>query len=191
MKRAVILHGTSGNPEDCWLPWVKKELESQGYQVFSPLLPDNSVPNWETYETFLKGADWDFADNIIVGHSSGATTALNLLSSDWFRHVKATVLVGTFLNEKLLPGVSWYVPGQFDALFLDEYNPELLKQKSDHFYFLHGDNDPYCDIDDAKELCARLDGTFIEVPNGHHLGDSSGFSELPMLMDALKSDKIV
>lgn len=191
MKRAVILHGTNGSPQDCWLPWLKKQLESRGYEVLCPLLPDNHTPNRYTYETFLKNTGWDFADNIIIGHSSGSTTALNLLMSDWFPKAKATILVGTFLNENLLRGVDWYVPGQFKDLFLDSYDPETLKHKSEKLYFVHGDDDPYCDINDAKELCSKVGGTFIEVPNGHHLGSSSGFYELPMLFDQLVTDKII
>lgn len=191
MKRAVILHGTNGSPEDCWLPWLKKSLEAKGYEVLCPLLPDNHTPNRHTYEVFLKNIGWDFTDNIIIGHSSGSTTALNLLMSDWFPKVKATVLVGTFLNERLLKGVDWVVPDQFKDLFLDSYDPETLVRKSEKFYFVHGDNDPYCDINDAKELCTKVGGTFIEVQNGHHLSNSSGFYELPLLLDQLVADKII
>lgn len=191
MKRAVILHGTNGSPQDCWLPWLKKVLEERAYEVLCPLLPDNDVPNRTTYEDYLKSTGWDFSDNIIIGHSSGSTTALNLLMSDWFPNVRATVLVGTFLNVKLLQNVEWYVPGQFKDLFLGEYDSQTLKQKSGSFYFVHGDDDPYCDIKDAKELCLKVDGTFIEVPNGHHLGSSSGFYEIPMVFDQLVADKII
>jgi uncharacterized protein len=189
MKRAVILHGTSGSPDYGWLPWLKRELQKNHYDVFAPLLPHNDKPNRHTYETFIKNSGWDFSENIIVGHSSGATTVLNLLSSDWFPSVKTSVLIGTFLNEKLLASVEWYVPGQFDDLFLDKYDPTIIKQKSDNFYFVHGSNDPYCDIRDAKKLCEQVDGTFIKVENGHHLGELSGFSELPSLIEKLKSDK--
>jgi predicted alpha/beta hydrolase family esterase len=92
MKRAVILHGTDSNPQDIWFPWFKNQLEANGYTVFVPLLPDNHTPNRKKYEEFLKNSNWDFRDNILIGHSSGATTALNLLSADWLPKVKAVVL---------------------------------------------------------------------------------------------------
>ena len=190
-KRAAIFHGTGNSPADCWLPWIKHLLEQSGYEVFAPLLPGNDTPNKDTYESFLRRSAWDFAGNVLVGHSSGATTILNLLSTDWFPHVSAAVLAGTFLNERLTESASWYVPGQFDNLFLPEYDPTVIKQKADTFYFVHGSNDPFCDIDDAKQFCNKVGGTFMTVPNGHHLGSGSGLTELPELASILRNDGIL
>lgn len=191
MKRAVILHGTDGNPIAHWQSWLRHELEKAGYEVFAPKLPNNHTPNREVYDKFLRNSGWDFTDNVVVGHSSGATTVLNLLSADWFPHVKAAVLVGTFLNEKLTQHTELNEPGQFANLFLPNYDPEVIKKKADVFYFVHGSDDPYCDINDARELCTKLDGTFITVENGHHLGDSVGMKELPQLKEQLKKDSLL
>ncbi len=191
MKRAVILHGTSSGPTHNWQPWLKQQLEAGGYEVYAPKLPNCDRPNWQTYEEFLKGSGWDFTDNILVGHSSGATTVLNLLLADWFPQAKAVVLVGTFLNEKFTKKLGEFSDDLFDDLFLNNYDPEKLKQKAESFYFVHGDNDPYCDIEDAKVLCERVDGTFLIVKKGHHLGGASGFAELPMLTQQLKKDGLL
>ncbi len=170
---------------------MKKTLEKAGYEVFVPLLPDNHKPNRNTYEKFLKESGWDFTDNLIVGHSSGATTVLNLLSSDWFPNASTVVLAGTFLNEKLTRGASWVEPGQFDELFQGVYDAITLKKRARAFYFVHGSNDPYCDIEDARTLCNELDGSFITVKDGHHLGGGSGLTELPQLEDRLRQDGIL
>lgn len=188
MKKAVLLHGTDGKPTDHWFPWLEEQLEQAGYEVFAPVLPDNHKPNKVTYGKFLQESGWDFSDNIVIGHSSGATTILNLLLADWFPYAKAAVLVGTFLNEKLTKSADWYEEGQFDNLFLPTYDSAKLKGKADKFYFVHGDNDPYCDINDAKQLCGGLDGEFITIANGHHLGDSAGITKLPQMTEALHSD---
>lgn len=191
MKRAVILHGTDGDPSHNWQPWLKQQFEKAGYEVFAPVLPDNHRPNQRTYEQFFKCSGWDFADNIIVGHSSGATATLNLLLSDWFPKVKAVALVGTFLNERLTKDLGAFPPGNFDDLFVEQFDPDLLKQRAGAFYFVHGDDDPYCSFDDAKELCDRVDGTFIAIPNGHHLGGSSGRTDLPELFNRLAQDNML
>ncbi len=181
MKRAVLFHGTDGNPSEHWFPWLKKWLEDKGYEVFAPELPENHTPDLKIYEKFLKESNWDFTENVLIGHSSGATTVLNLLSADWFPHVNSVVLVGTFLNENLTKKTEWYEPGQFDNLFLPSYSPATLKAKSDNFIFVHGDNDPYCSVDDARKLCSQVDGDLLLIKNGHHLGDSSGYKDLPGL----------
>lgn len=191
MKRAVILHGTDADPRIKWQPWLKKYLEDQGYEVFFPILPDNGKPNRQTYEKFLRESGWDFSDNIVIGHSSGATTVLNLLLADWFPKVKAVVLVGTFLNEKLTKSLGAWPDEHFDGLFVEEFDPVKLKQGADTFYFVHGDDDPYCDIEDSKILCDAVGGTFITIPHGHHLGGGSGKLKLTELTDRLEQDRIL
>lgn len=186
IKKAVLIHGTDGGPEEIWLPWMTEELKSRGYEVFAPTMPNNHTPNRKTYENFLRQSGWDFTDNVLVGHSSGATTILNLLSSDWFPRVNTVVLAGTFLNEKLLAGVEWYEPGQFDNLFLEKYDSEVIKAKANNFVFVHGSNDPYCDIDDARELCEKLNGEFITIENGLHLSSSWCSKELPGLFEKIE-----
>ncbi len=190
-KRALILHSTNSSPGNDWLPWLRKQLEAAGYKVFAPLLPDNKIPNRHTYDTFLQNSGWDFSDNLIVGHSSGATTALNLLSSDWFPNASTVILAGTFLNQRLTKDADWVLPGQFDNLFLDSYDASAIKKRAAAFYFVHGSNDPYCDIDDARKMCEELGGTFIVIPNGHHLGSSSELTELPQLEEKLRHDGVL
>jgi len=189
MKRAVILHGTDGNPEINWLPWLKAQLVDRNFDVYVPLLPDNHTPNRQKYDEYLQNSSWDFSNNLLVGHSSGATTVLNLLQSDWFPKVDTVVLVGTFLNEKLLKSVDWYEPGQFGNLFPDSFDVEKIKSKAKSFIFIHGDDDPYCDIHDAKDFCDQVGGAFISVPEGKHL--SGNRVELPEILSVLGSKEDV
>jgi predicted alpha/beta hydrolase family esterase len=189
MKRAVLLHGTDGNPDYCWFPWLVEQLAGRGIETFVPLLPENHTPNRSVYEEFLKDSGWDFSDNLLVGHSSGATSVLNILQTDWLPKVDTVVLVGTFLNEKLLSDVDWYEPGQFDALFPEKFDIKTIKSKAKYFYFIHSDDDRYCDIEDAKMLCEKLGGKFITVPGGKHL--SSNCIELPEILPILKQDGYV
>lgn len=185
MKRAVLLHGTDGSPNDHWFPWLKIELEESGYEVFAPTLPENHTPNRDVYDEFLKKSNWDFTDNLLIGHSSGTTTILNLLMADWFPKVKAAVMVGTFLNEKLTKSADWYETGQFDNLFVQDFDTEKIKSNCPKFIFVHGDNDHACNYNDAKEFCQKLGGDFITIKNGAHLSGSSGITEIPEIVEKL------
>jgi predicted alpha/beta hydrolase family esterase len=98
MKRAVILHGTNASPEKNWFPWLKKYLEQRGYQVWVPLLPNNDVPNRFTYNDFLFNSDWDFTDNLVIGHSSGAVSVLNLISDNRCPKISTAVMVGVWTD---------------------------------------------------------------------------------------------
>lgn len=181
MPRAVLLHGTDGSPDYNWFPWLEDELARRGYEVFSPLLPDNHTPNRDNYENFLRKSGWDFSNNLIIGHSSGATTALNLLDADWFPVVKSTILVGLFLNERLLPGVDWYEAGQFDKLFPENgYDIARLQSRSSSLVFLHGSDDPYCSVDDARDFAEKVGGRMEVIDKGLHL--SSNRTQLPEIL---------
>ncbi len=192
MKNAIIIHGTDGVLEDHWQPWFKKCLEKANYQVFVPQFPDNSRPNYQKWSQIIKEQLPSFADGILVGHSAGTTVILRLLEEDWFPKVKAVVLVGTFVNEKLVVNQDWYDSEQFVHLLpKNSFDLAKIKAKCDHFYFVHGDNDPYCDYQDAKEFCQKLDGKLVTIKNGHHLGSERNLTELSEVIDLMKQDKVI
>ena len=193
MKRAVILHGTDGHPSHNWQPWLKGTLEDYGYTVWNPELPGNHTPNRFVYNDFLLNSEWDFHDNVLIGHSSGTTSILNLLLDDRCPPIKAAVFVATFfeLSEVLRQRPDVEV-SQFDDLFpKDGFDFEKIKQKCSNFYFIHGDDDEWCPIDLAQAAHRKLGGVFITIPGGGHIGGQSGITELPQLIEVLNRDHIL
>lgn len=185
MKRAVILHGTSGSPEGNWLPWAKKELEAIGYKVWVPLLPNNTYPNRKAYNDFLFESGWDFTDNVVIGHSSGAVSVLNLLEDERCPHIDIGVMVGAWYDTKNSPLVD---TDRFNDLFPPAgFNYQLLKQKANRLVYIHGDNDGHCPLEQAQWMAKQTDSEIIVIPNGGHLTGSAGFTDLPQLITALES----
>ncbi len=175
-KRAALLHGTDGAPDQNWFPWLKSKLETEGYEVWAPELPDSHSPNCETYGEFLFGSDFDFADSLVVGHSSGAVEVLNMLMDERCPRVKLAVCVGAW-EHGVPPGMD---AAQFVGLFPpDGFDFTTMKQRADAIEFLHGSDDPYCPLDQAEHLAGELDAPLTIVPNGHHLG--AKYTELPEL----------
>jgi serine hydrolase len=190
MKRAVILHGTDGTPESNWFPWLKAKLEAEGYQVWVPQLPENHTPNRELWDDRILGSR-DMSDTIIVGHSSGAVEVLNLLMNPRCPHIRLGVMVGAWsgldmpadYQERV--GAAGMQEEQFMHLFPPEgFDFELIKSKADRLAFLHGSDDPFCPLEQAKYLASELDASITVVPNGHHLG--AKFTELPAVWDVIK-----
>ena len=176
MKRAVILHGTDGAPDINWFPWLKAKLEAAGYEVWLPLLPENHTPNRQVYSDFLLGGDWDFRDNIVVGHSSGAVSVLNLLMDERCPKIKLGLMVsawdhGAPTGMDAEQFTNLFAPGGFDF--------ELIKSKADKLAFLHSADDPYCPLDQAKYLAEKLDAPLTIMEYAGHIG--SMFTELPEL----------
>jgi pimeloyl-ACP methyl ester carboxylesterase len=185
MKRAVILHGTDGAPDINWFPWLKAKLEAQGYAVWIPLLPENHTPNWRVYNDYLLAGDWDFADNIVIGHSSGAVSLLNLLMDERCPKIKLGVLLGAWASGVPLR----YEAGnrQFDNLFRPEgFVFELIRSKAEKLAFMHGGDDPFCPLEQAEYLAHELGAPITVVPGGHHLG--SKYTELPELWEIIEPE---
>lgn len=182
MKRAVLLHGTDGSPGSNWFPWLKQELVSRGYEVWVPDLPNNHTPNSKVYNDFLFGSKWDFTDNLVIGHSSGAVSVLNLLQDARCPHINTGVLVGAWarMDETDLDFE------QFKDLFPDQaFDFSLIKSKADNLLYIHGDNDPLCPIEQARWLAEQTSSDIVVVPNGGHLSEGFGFTELPVAIEAL------
>lgn len=190
---ALFLHGTDGSPEDFWWPWLREQFQKSGYEVWSPELPDSHRPSMEKYNDFLsENMPWSLGGSVLVGHSSGATAALNLLMRDDMPAVKAVVLVGAFLNQRLTAQMGAFSEDQFDDLFsVSAFEPDTVRSKAERIYFVHSQNDPYCSYDDALGLARELGATFIDVPGGGHLAGSSGIVELPSLVMTLQADGIL
>lgn len=183
MKRAVILHGTDANPDANWFPWLREKLEAEGYEVWVPELPGNHMPNREVYNDFLFSNGWDFADNIVVGHSSGAVSVLNLLMDERCPRVKLAVIVSAWAGG--LPEGYEKDSTQFDDLFPPEgFDFARMKSKAECIAFLHSDDDPYCPFEQAKYLAEQLDAPLTTVHEGKHLG--SDFTELPQVWEIIK-----
>jgi predicted alpha/beta hydrolase family esterase len=185
MKNALILHGTDADHNEHWFSWLEKELTKLGYTVWVPDLPQADHPNIERYNKFLLGSDFKFnSETIIIGHSSGAVEILGLLNDPNFPKdvkVKACFLVGAFkgdLGWESLKGMK------------TDFDYELVKQKSSKFIFIHSDNDPYCPIEDTRDLCKQVDGKFIEIPEQGHFntGFDPKYKEFPELAEIIKNE---
>ena len=93
---SVIVHGWGGRPTDGWFPWLGKELESRGYDVYIPAMPNTDAPEITPWVQTLKST---LADNpaqriLLVGHSIGCQTILRYLSEAYVPADRALFVAG-------------------------------------------------------------------------------------------------
>jgi hypothetical protein len=183
MKKAVLLHGTDGSPKSAWLPDVQAALETRGYEVFAPLLPNNHTPNYAVYNDFLFASGWDFKDNLVIGHSSGAVSVLNLLMDSRCPVVATAVPVGVWAHMD---------DTELDRTqFKDTFPPQgfdfaAINAKAQAIIFVHGDNDPYCPLGQAQWLAQQLDREIVIIPGAGHLNRDAGYGTFPGLIKILE-----
>ncbi len=183
MKNAIILHGTDATSKDNWFPWVKEELEFEGWSVWVPNLPKANKPNIKRYNKYL-GEQKEFELNeetVLIGHSSGAVAILGLLQSlpkDVI--VKRIVLVGAFRND-----LGW---DSLKELFEEPFDFEKIKEQVKEVTLIHSDNDPYIRLEQAEYLAEKLNGELIILKGQKHFSESMDpkYNTFPFLVELLR-----
>ena len=157
-RNAIIFHGTGGNPEVCWYPWLGRRLTERGYAVDVPHYPGLNI---EAVATFLPKvlANHDFDEHtVLVGHSGGAALLLAILE-----HLDVTVSQAIFVA-----GYSTPPNAEEEPVLQDAYDWPAIKAHSRDLYFINSRHDPYgCDDAQGRAMFERLGGTQIVRDDGH------------------------
>jgi predicted alpha/beta hydrolase family esterase len=66
MKKVYIIHGWEGSPTNNWFPWLKGELESKGFEVIVPSMPEPESPHKLPWTKTLQDLIPDPDENVII-----------------------------------------------------------------------------------------------------------------------------
>jgi predicted alpha/beta hydrolase family esterase len=187
MKNALILHGSGNDHTGNWFPWLKNELEKEGYKVWVPDLPGSDVPDREKYlKTIFANKEWDFnSESIIAGHSSGATLILRILEElpPGIKIYKALLAAGP----ATLGSMPQYYPYK-ESLVEGSFVWDKIKKSCEKFYFFGSDNDQYdCGINQAKIFQRHLGGELVLLTGEKHfnLESSPKYIKFPKLLQKI------
>lgn len=179
----VILHGWEGGPGLNWFPWLKKELQKLKHEVEIPVLPNPDFPQMDEWFSFLN----DFLVKekepvILIGHSLGAVLILRYLEQQKkVPLVKVAILVaGGFENRRSIPELANFFTKPFDF--------SKIKSSADKFISISGTDDPFTRKEVSEKLANFLGTEPIWVENGGHLAEEWGYTELPILLTAIKKE---
>lgn len=181
MKKAYIIHGAYGNPDENWIPWLCKELQTRGYEVITPTFPTPVNQTLQSWARILIDDLNSFdEETILIGHSIGATFCLSVLENIDIC-IDKTILVSGFTGKL---GI------EFDdinkTIAEKEFNWSKIRSHSGSFHVIHGDDDPYVPSTFAHELQEKLNADITIIPNGGHLNESAGFTSLPEVLTYFK-----
>jgi len=184
MKRVFIIHGWSGSPDEGWFPWLKGELQKQGFTVEVPLMPNPDEPVidlWVRHLAQVVGrAD---EETFFVGHSIGCQTILRYIQGAGVKIGGAVFVAGWFqltdleTEEEQRIGKPW-IETRIDFPRVKS----LLKQGVAIF----SDDDPVVPLQVNKNIFEKDLGckTIIEQGKGHFSGGDE-VRELPSALEAL------
>lgn len=183
-KRTFIIHGWGGNSREGWFPWLKKELESRGYEVFVPEMPDTENPKIETWVPYMeKLVDNPDEYTYFVGHSIGCQTILRYLEKlPANEEVGGCVLVAPWLtlmnqtkDEEIIAKPWLETPVDFVK----------VNQHTDRFFAIFSDDDDVVPLNNREIFAQKLSAkTTVEHEKGHFSG-GDGIIELPSALEAI------
>ncbi|HDS11375.1 MAG TPA: alpha/beta fold hydrolase, partial [Candidatus Wirthbacteria bacterium] len=186
--KVLILHGTTGDSQEGWFPWLKQELEARGLQVACPDLPDTNAPNYATRMKFLEDNYADYLDEntIVIGHSSGPITALHLAMK---YKLKKLILVAPYLyvppedDDKLEIDLGQAAGQGVRELMSHAYDFKSITANVGEIIALFGDKDPWVPAAMAEYVSANLPQALIRsfAGRGHFSTSTQDPLELPEL----------
>ena len=182
MKNAVILHGTNGNPEENWFPWLKNELEKKDYEVIVPQFPSPPVVPAKISEWFdvLKQYEQKInEDTLLIGHSLGGVFTLRILEK-LDQPVKAAFFTGTPIGVK--PILNYDRDVAFSGF---DFDWEKIKQNAKRFVVFQSDDDPYVGLENGKQLASKLGVELNFIPNAGHFNKRAGYTQFSQLLEEI------
>jgi predicted alpha/beta hydrolase family esterase len=164
MKNAIILQGAGETQDSFWLPYVKKELEKRGYEVWFPQLPGVEDPQLDEILPFvLKGGKFS-NETVIIAHSAGCPLVLSVLENIDVK-IKQAILVAGYFEPS---------PEGPSGILQERYNWEKIRNRVEDIIFIHSDNDPWgCNDRQAREVFDKLGGTLIIKHGEGHMGSDT------------------
>jgi hypothetical protein len=179
-KRVFIIYGWDGFPEECWFPWLKKELEKKGFEVSIPDMPNPEIPVIEDWVSAVEEAVGNADENtFFVGHSTGCQTIIRYLEG---------------LPDKTKIGGVVFVAGWFKLTNLEDAEVEAIaepwltrhidfskvKMKIKNSVAILSDNDTYNYVKENSNIFKnKLGAKIVMEHNKGHIGNESGIKELP------------
>jgi len=180
--KAVIVHGVYGSPSENWFPWLKGELEYNGWEVRVPEFPtpeNQSLENW--MKVFEGMRDFVDKDTVFIAHSLGPSFVLSILESLDFK------VAGCFF-------VSGFTGGPLGVSEIDEINKsftekdfdwEKIKKNCGYFETFFSDNDPYVPIKRSLEFSNKLMCDFVSIGGAGHFNKEAGYTRFKELLDSI------
>jgi len=190
MATIFIIHGSYGHPGENWFPWLKKELEKIGHQVFVPKFPipatrdeaysGHDLKAWlATMDEYKK---YIHKRTIFVGHSRGCIFLYKFLEY-LVQPVQVVFLVAPWIN------YHWYPKGwkTIDSFHETPFQWEKIKHGSKYFEVYQSTND-YTSIAEGREIADTLGATFITVENAGHFNIASDpkYKTFELLLENIK-----
>ena len=182
--KVIIIHG--GPDEDerklapkersydkHWMPWTKKQLESKGWTVELPQMPNPWEPQYKEYKKEFERLEVNH-NTVLIGHSRGCAFLVRWLG-DSRQKIKKLILVAP-----------WKVAEEgheFKKKFYDFDVDSSIRENIDEIVIFTADDEEEDGKKSLEIYKKALGGKIIELKNrGHYTLDEMGTEEFQELI---------
>ena len=163
-KRFLIIHGWEATSQDNWFPEEKRRLETMGYNVTVPDMPNTLNPLKEEWVKVIEDYNPN-EDSILIGHSLGGLAILRYLEKA-LRKVGKCVFIATPIRK--------LENNNFDSspiynFFKPDIDYSRIKKNCDKFIIINQKNDPLVPLQDGKDLVKYIGGDLKILEGNNHL----------------------
>lgn len=181
MKRVFIIHGYDATPNDNWFPWLKKQLEKEGFAVTVPQMPNADKPVLSEWLQRLQELVGICDENTyFIGHSLGTITILKFLESlPENEKAGGVVLVAGFSEDINFEPLKAFTERPLDY--------SKVKNSVKNIIAIHSTDDMAISYKFAEIIRDKLNAKLITLHNLGHINASSGCFTLPEALNAILS----
>jgi len=187
MKKAFIIHGWEGSPEEAIHKWMKKELESRDFEVHALSMPNSDEPKIEEWIPFLQEQIKEpNEETYFIGHSIGCQAILRYLEKlPENTKVGGVVSIAPWMH---LLDTAYEEPEDkkiAQPWIENPLNWEKIKTHTDNFIAIFSDNDFCVPLSDKEIFEQKLGAKIIVEHNKGHFTMENNIDEVPSALKAL------
>lgn len=181
MKTYFIIHGSFGDSQGNWFPWLEKQLCDKGNKVINldfPIGEDKqNYRNWEMVLNSVKR--FITKDSVFFCHSISCIFLVKYCVKNNIKIGKAIMVSGfnNYLglnNEYDTVNCTMYLNNASDFV-------NLCKDR----ICIHSLNDPYVPLEKLEEFTKLINAKEIVIEQGGHLNAESGYKKFPKLLELI------
>lgn len=173
-KNYIIVHGSFGNPNENWFPWLCDYITSNIGKCLVPQFPINekqNYNNWKIVFDELKNNGLITPNTTIITHSIASIFVVKWVV-ETKTEIEKLISVSGFNNHRLIK--------KFDdvneSFFVEDYlTIESFKQYCKNRICFISNNDPYIPLNKLTEFSTLIAAETIMVENAGHFNEAAGF----------------
>jgi predicted alpha/beta hydrolase family esterase len=167
--KLLVLHGWGGSDAPHWQAELAAEVAKNYGTVSFPLLDNCHFPSKNRWVRQVKAILEDFRPDTVVCHSL-ANTLWFWLCQENIESVERLFMVSPPSLKTDEQTIKTFFPCEV---------PENIHAKEVHM--IVSDNDPWVNLDEAKNIATQINATFTTIPNAGHINAESGYGKWELI----------